>query len=71
MGQTSLFFGKDFVLSFNDTKDDFFAPVKERIRQSVWKIRTLQEDYLFYALIDFLIDQYYLVLEPLEDSLMI
>ncbi|MDE0150907.1 MAG: magnesium/cobalt transporter CorA [Bdellovibrionales bacterium] len=67
MSQTSLFFGKGFVLSFNDTKDDFFAPVKERIRQSVWKIRTLQADYLFYALIDFLIDQYYLVLEPMED----
>ena len=65
--QTSLFFGQGFVLSFNDTKDDFFFPVKERIRKSVWKIRTLQADYLFYALIDFLIDQYYLVLEPMED----
>jgi len=65
--QTSLFFGRGFVLSFNDTKDDFFAPVKERIRKSVWKIRTLQADYLFYALIDYLVDQYYLVLEPMED----
>ena len=65
--QTSLFFGQGFVLSFNDIKDDFFAPVKERIRKSVWKIRTLQADYLFYALIDYLIDQYYLVLEPMED----
>ncbi len=67
VGQTSLFFGQGFVLSFNDTKDDFFSPVKERIRKSVWKIRTLQADYLFYALIDFLVDQYYLVLEPMED----
>ena len=67
MCQTSLFFGKGFVLSFNDMKDDFFSPVKERIRKSIWKIRTLQADYLFYALIDFLIDQYYLVLEPMED----
>ena len=65
--QTSLFFGQGFVLSFSDTKDDFFSPVKERIRKSVWKIRTLQADYLFYALIDFLVDQYYLVLEPMED----
>ena len=67
ISQTSLFFGQGFVLSFNDSKDNIFEPVKERIRKSVWKIRTLKADYLFYALMDFLVDQYYLVLEPMED----
>ena len=65
--QTSLVFGKGFVLSFCDIKDDIFKPVKERIRNSVWKIRTLKSDYLFCALMDFLIDQYYFVLDKLED----
>ena len=66
--QSSLFFGKGFVLSFSDQKKDVFLPVKERIRKSVWKIRTLKSDYLFYALIDFLIDQYYLILDGMEDG---
>ena len=65
VSQTSIFFGKSFVLSFHDTKADIFEPVKERLRKSIWKIRSLKADYLFYALIDLLIDQYYVTLEKM------
>ena len=65
--QASLFFGDGFVLSFNNKKDDIFEPVKERIRKSIWKIRTLKADYLFYALMDLLVDQYFSVLETMEN----
>ena len=65
--QISIIFGENFVLSFSDKKDNVFEPVKSRIRESVWKIRTLKADYLFYALIDFMVDQYFLVLEDIED----
>ena len=65
--QSSIFFGDGFVLTFSNTKENIFEPVKERIRKSIWKIRTLKADYLFYALMDLLIDQYYLVLEVMED----
>ena len=61
--QTSLFFGQDFVLSFHDRKDDIFKPIKERLRKSIWNIRSLKADYLFYSLIDLLVDQYYAALE--------
>lgn len=65
--QTSIFFGQNFVLSFHDTKENIFKPVKERLRKSIWKIRSSKADYLFYALIDLLIDQYYEVLEKIGD----
>ena len=65
--QASIFFGDGFVLSFCDKKNNIFEPVKERIRNSVWKIRTKKADYLFCALLDFLIDQYYLVLDQMEN----
>ena len=65
--QTSIFFGEDFVLSFHDTKGDIFEPVKERLRKSIWKIRQRKADYLFYSLIDLLIDQYYVALEKMGD----
>ena len=65
--QTSIFFGQDFVLSFYEKEDDIFNPVKERLRKSIWKIRSLKTDYLFYSLIDLLIDQYYIVLEEIGD----
>ena len=65
--QISIIFGENFVLSFSDKKTNVFEPLKKRIRESVWKIRTLKADYLFYALIDFMVDQYFLVLEDIED----
>ncbi len=65
--QTSIFFGKGFVLCFYDMKDSPFEPIKERLRKSIWKIRSLKADYLFYAIIDLLVDQYYIVLEEMGD----
>lgn len=65
--QTSIFFGQSFVLSFHDKKEDIFHPVKERLRNSIWKIRSSKADYLFYSLIDLLIDQYYVTLEDIGD----
>ena len=65
--QTSIFFGKNVVLTFHDNADDIFEPIKHRLKNSVWKIRTRKADYLFYALIDLLVDQYYVVLEKMGD----
>ena len=67
VSQTSIFFGQDFVLSFHDRKDDIFEPIKERLRKSIWKIRSSKADYLFYSLMDLLIDQYYITLEKMGD----
>ena len=65
--QTSIFFKDNFVLSFQSEKRNMFETVKERIRKSVWKIRFRKADYLFYSLIDLLVDQYYVVLEEMGD----
>lgn len=65
--QTSILFSKNFVISFHDNKKDIFAPIKNRLRKSIWKIRESQTDYLFYSLIDLLIDQYYVALESIGD----
>ncbi len=66
-GQTSIFFGDGFVLCFYDLETSPFEPIKERLRKSIWKIRSLKADYLFYAIIDLLVDQYYIVLEEMGD----
>ena len=68
VSQTSIFFGEGFVLSFQEKIGDIFEPIKERLRKSIWKIRSLKADYLFYSLIDLIIDQYYVALEKIGDS---
>ena len=65
--QTSIFFKDSFVLSFQSEKHNIFESVKERIRKSIWQIRSRKADYLFYSLIDLLVDQYYVVLEEMGD----
>ena len=67
VSQASLFFGESFVLSFLDTKEDIFELIKERLRKSIWKIRSGKADYLFYSLMDLLVDRYYITLEQMGD----
>lgn len=65
----SLLLGTDFILSFQEDSDDLFHSVRTRLEKSSGRIRKRQADYLLYALMDSIIDQYYLVLEALEDEM--
>ena len=64
--QVSLLLGENFVITFRESEDDFFNPLLERIQNSIGRIRSRKSDYLFYAILDFIVDNYYLALEKLE-----
>ena len=68
--QISIVLGKDFVISFqeDDTKD-VFNPLREKIKITGSKLRQSGADYLFYSLIDMVVDNYYLVMEKLGDRI--
>lgn len=63
--QISLFLGDKFVISFHEKKSAIFDPVKERIRKSKGKVRSQEAAYLFYALADVIVDNYFQVVETL------
>lgn len=67
--QLSLFLGERFVLSFAETYDDCFDPVRNRLRRPESRLRNSGADYLFYALLDVVVDSYFPVLERLGDRL--
>ncbi|MCX6564880.1 MAG: magnesium/cobalt transporter CorA [Candidatus Aminicenantes bacterium] len=67
--QLSLIFGKNFVLTFQEEPGDMFDPVRERIRNGKGRIRKLGPDYLAYALLDAVVDHYFVVLENLGDRI--
>lgn len=56
------------VLSFQEREGDVFNPVRQRLRNMTGKIRKSGTDYLVYALLDSIVDQYFLVLEKLGDK---
>jgi magnesium transporter len=65
--QLSLVLGDGYVISFQETSGDVFDPVRHRVRNSRVRIRSLGADYLLYALVDAVVDHYFLVLDRLAD----
>lgn len=65
----SIYFGKGFVLSFQEHDDDFFMNLRSRIAHSQGRIRKKGADYLAYAIVDHIVDKYYTVNDQLEELL--
>jgi magnesium transporter len=61
----SMIIGSNFLISFQEDIGDIFDPVRERIRKD-GRIRKFGPDYLAYALIDGIVDNYFVVVEKLE-----
>lgn len=67
--QVSIILGSNFVISFKETEKDIFKPVKQRIRIEKSRIRKTGADYLAYALIDTIVDNYFIILEILGEKI--
>lgn len=67
--QLSLIVGQGYVVSFQERPGDVFEPVRERLRASKGRIRSSGADYLAYALIDAVVDHYFVTLEQLSDTI--
>lgn len=62
---TSIVFGPGWVLSFQETPGDVFGNLRRRIMDPTARVRSRGPDYLWYALIDSVVDHYALVLSTL------
>ena len=67
--QLGLVLGPGYVLSFQEAPGDSFDPVRERIRLGRGQIRTRGADFLAYALMDAVVDEYFVVIEKIGDRL--
>jgi magnesium transporter len=63
--QVSLILAPTCVITFQEREGDVFEAVRERIRNNKGRIRKLKADYLFYSLLDAIIDGYFDVLEQI------
>lgn len=67
--QVSFVLGNNFVVTFQEREGDVFAPIRERLQKPVSRIRKMGADYLLYALIDAVVDHYFVVLEALGEEI--
>jgi magnesium transporter len=61
--QISLFLGDGWILTFQERPEDCWDLVRERLRSGRGRIRSHGADYLFYALMDAVVDHFYPILE--------
>lgn len=67
--QLSIVLGENYVISFQEKPGDVFNPARERIIQGKSRIRRKKADYLAYALLDAVVDNYFEVLDQVESRL--
>jgi magnesium transporter len=67
--QVSIVLGPGWVVSFQEKPGDVFDPVRARIRSPQMRVRKMQADFLAYALVDAIVDGYFVVIEKIGDEL--
>jgi magnesium transporter len=65
----SIIMGKDYVLTFQEADGDVFDGVRERLKNDKGRVRSSGSDYLMFALLDAVVDNYFTVIETLSDKI--
>jgi magnesium transporter len=67
--QNSIFIGRNFVLTFQESRGGRDETVRERLRKGAGVLRSRGPDYLAYCLLDVIIDGYFPILETFGERL--
>jgi magnesium transporter len=67
--QVSMILGKNYVVTFQETIGDVFDPIRERLKGGKGRMRKMGSDYLAFALIDAIVDNYFVVLESIGERM--
>jgi magnesium Mg(2+) and cobalt Co(2+) transport protein (corA) len=67
--QVSIILGKSFILSFQERESGLFDSIKDKMSKNKGRIRKEGTDYLTHAIIDNIVDNYFIVLENLEEKI--
>jgi len=65
----SLILADNYVVSFQERRGDVFDSVRDRIRNSKGRLRSMKADYLAYSLMDAVVDHYFLAVERMGDRI--
>ncbi len=67
--QISLFLGKNWVVTFQEREGDVFGPLRSRLKEDNSLLRQKPEEYLFYRVIDTIVDNYFFVIEHYSEKI--
>jgi magnesium transporter len=67
--QISFVFGANFLISFQERKADFFEHLRVRLRENKGILRERASDYLLYAMLESILDNYFKTLNKLDEEI--
>lgn len=67
--QVSIVLASNVIITFEEEDSKLFEPIIDRIKTGRGKARLRQEDYLAYQLMDFVVDNYYIMLDEAEEQI--
>jgi magnesium transporter len=67
--QVGIYFRKGLLLSFQESETDLFEAVRKRIQSGRGRIRQRGADYLAYALVDNIVDNYFSLSNEIEEEI--
>lgn len=65
----SMVVGKDYVTTFQEAEGDVFDELRDRLSNSRGRIRNAGADYLMFAILDAVVDNYFNVIETLSQKI--
>lgn len=67
--QISLVLGKNYIISFQEKEGDLFSNIRKRLNTTGSNVRNKNTEYLFYRLLDHVVDSYFSILEKLGERI--
>jgi magnesium transporter len=64
--QLSFILGKNYLVSFQERKADYFNHIRKRLRNDIGIVRERGSDYLLYLLLESILDNYFKTLNDIE-----
>ncbi|MGM0530581.1 MAG: magnesium/cobalt transporter CorA [Bacteroidota bacterium] len=65
----SLILSNHYLITLQEGNENYLAAIRERIKNSKGKVRQKNIEYLFYLMIDFIVDQYFYIMDTIRDNI--
>lgn len=67
--QVSIILNHERILTFQEKESDDFESIRDRIKRKKGKLHKMGPDFLCYSIIDYIIDNYFIVLEKIGERI--
>lgn len=67
--QLSIIIGKNYLISFQEKKSNYFEHIRSRIRSNIGSVRSKNADYLLYVIIESILENFERSLQYLDDQM--